>query len=52
MNGAGSRTMVDDNSDVGSGDTQDNPDPNRRKADDAKVEILSNVKSMMPGESW
>ena len=51
VNGAGSRNMVDDNSEVGSGDTQDDPDPNRKKADDAKEKILSHVKSIMPGES-
>ena len=42
--------MVDEESNEGSGDNQDNTDGYRNKAEDIKTEILSNVQSMMPGE--
>ena len=43
--------MVDEDYNEGSGDTQDNTDVTRNEAEDAKMGILSNLKSMMSGEA-
>ena len=43
--------MVGEDYNEGSGDTHDNTDVTRNKAEDAKTGILSNLKSMMSGEA-
>ena len=51
VNRQGNRNMVDEDYNEGSGDTQDNTDVTRNEAEDAKMGILSNLKSMMSGEA-
>ena len=47
--------MVDEDGEQSNGlsrDKQDNTDVRRNKAEDTKMNILSNIQSMMPGRSW
>ena len=50
IRGAGNRNMVGDGSNKQSGDTEDNTKAGRNKEEDTKMNILSNIQSMMPGE--
>ena len=50
MRGAGNRNMAGDGSNKRSGDMGDNNKSGRNEADDTKMNILSNIQSMMPGE--
>ena len=50
VNEASNRNMVGDGSNKRSGDTGDNTNAGRNKAEDTKMNILSNIQSLMPGE--
>ena len=47
---ASNRNMMGDGSNKRPGDTGDNTNAGRNKAEDTKRNILSNIQSMMPGE--
>ena len=52
--GAGTRNMMDEDGEHSNGpsrEQQDSTDVKRNKAEDTKINILSNIQSMMPGES-